>query len=70
LPRRSRALHFSTFEMRGVVARRRISFFGRSYDAGGAGTAELPAFLLPLRDKIAVWADISANAVAMVLIIE
>lgn len=61
---------FSTFEMRGVVARRRVAFFGRSYDAGGAGTAELPAFLLPLRDKLALWADISGDAFAMALINE
>jgi alkylated DNA repair dioxygenase AlkB len=61
---------FSTFEMRGVVARRRVAFFGRSYETGGAATAELPAFLLPLRDKIAVWADISADAFAMALINE
>ena len=32
-------LEFSTFEMRGVVARRRVAFFGRSYDAGGAVAA-------------------------------
>ena len=63
-------LTFSTFEMRGVVARRRVAFFGRSYDAGGAGVAELPAFLLPLRDRIAVWADLSADAFAMALINE
>jgi hypothetical protein len=61
---------FSTFEMRGVAARRRVAFFGRSYDAGGAVTAALPAFLLPLRDKIAVWVDISADAFAMALINE
>ena len=63
-------VRFSTFEMRGVVARRRVAFFGRSYDAGGAGTAELPAFLLRLRDKIAVWTDISADAFVMALINE
>jgi len=61
---------FSTFEMRGVVARRRVAFFGRSYDAGGAGTAELPSFLLPLRHKVAVWAEVAADAFAMALINE
>jgi hypothetical protein len=28
---------FSDFEMRGVVARRRVAFFGQSYDRGAAG---------------------------------
>ena len=63
-------ISFSTFEMRGVVARRRVAFFGRSYDAGGGGAAELPPFLLPLRDRIAVWVDIPADAFAMALINE
>ena len=45
---------FSDFEMRGVVARRRVAFFGQSYDRGAAGP--LPAFLLPLRATIAQWA--------------
>jgi alkylated DNA repair dioxygenase AlkB len=63
-------LEFSTFEMRGVVARRRVAFFGRSYDAGGAVTPPLPAFLLPLRVRVAVWADVDADAFAMALINE
>src|SRR5262245_21173490 len=45
---------FSDFEMRGVVARRRVAFFGQSYDQATA--APLPAFLLQLREKIAAWA--------------
>ena len=45
---------FSDFEMRGVVARRRVAFFGQSYDREAAGP--LPAFLLPLRATIAQWA--------------
>ena len=36
---------FSEFEMRGVVARRRVAFFGQSYDRATAGP--LPEFLLP-----------------------
>jgi alkylated DNA repair dioxygenase AlkB len=70
LVERIRGITFSTFEMRGVVARRRVAFFGRSYDAGSAVTAELPGFLLPLRDKIARWTDISADLFAMALINE
>jgi alkylated DNA repair dioxygenase AlkB len=65
-----RRLEFATFEMRGVVARRRVAFFGRSYDAGGAATPPIPAFLMALRDKIAVWASVDAAAFAMALINE
>ena len=59
---------FSDFEMRGVVARRRVAFFGQSYDRGAAGP--LPAFLLPLRATIAQWAGVDADAFAMALINE
>jgi alkylated DNA repair dioxygenase AlkB len=61
---------FSTFEMRGVVARRRVAFFGRTYDAGAAVTRPLPPFLLPLRDSVASWAGVDADAFAMALINE
>src|SRR5688572_1117213 len=44
-------VEFADFEMRGVVARRRVAFFGQSYDRAAAGP--LPAFLLPLRAQIA-----------------
>ena len=57
---------FSDFEMRGVVARRRVAFFGRSYDRAAAGP--LPAFLLPLRATLAHWAGIDPDAFAMALI--
>ena len=63
------SIEFSTFEMRGVVARRRVAFFGRSYDAAAA-TPPLPAFLMPLRDKVARWANVDAQAFAMALINE
>ena len=59
---------FSDFEMRGVVARRRVAFFGQSYDQMAA--APLPAFLLPLRATIAQWAAVDAQAFAMALINE
>jgi alkylated DNA repair dioxygenase AlkB len=64
------ALEFSTFEMRGVVARRRVAFFGRSYDNNGVATPPIPAFLLPYRDRLATWADVDADAFAMALINE
>ena len=59
---------FSEFEMRGVVARRRVAFFGQSYDRTAAGP--LPAFLLPLRGTIAQWAGVAAESFAMALINE
>ena len=52
--------------MRGVVARRRVAFFGQSYDRTAG--APLPAFLLPLRSRIAHWAGIDSSAFAMALI--
>lgn len=59
---------FTDFEMRGVVARRRVAFFGRSY--GRAAARPLPPFLFPLRVKIAEWAGVDSEAFAMALINE
>jgi alkylated DNA repair dioxygenase AlkB len=59
---------FSDFEMRGVVARRRVAFFGQSYDRAAAGP--IPAFLLPLRARIAQWCGVESDAFAMALINE
>src|SRR6185503_3222965 len=59
---------FSDFEMRGVIARRRVAFFGQSYDRMTAGA--LPSFLLPLRASVAQWAGVEADAFAMALINE
>jgi alkylated DNA repair dioxygenase AlkB len=61
-------LTFSAFEMRGVVARRRVAFFGRTYDAGGATTSPLPEFMTPLRDALAGWAGLEPEAFAMALV--
>jgi alkylated DNA repair dioxygenase AlkB len=63
-------VEFSNFEMRGVVARRRVAFFGRSYDAGGIVTRPLPLFLMSLRERFAAWAGVPADAFAMALINE
>jgi alkylated DNA repair dioxygenase AlkB len=59
-------LTFSAFEMRGVVARRRVAFFGQSYDRADA--QPIPAFLLPLRERIAEWAQVAPDAFSMALI--
>jgi alkylated DNA repair dioxygenase AlkB len=63
-------VEFSTFEMRGVVARRRVAFFGRSYDPDGTVTPPLPGFLLPLREQVAAWAGLNPAAFEMALINE
>ena len=61
-------VEFSNFEMRGVVARRRVAFFGQTYDSGRLPTAPLSPFLLPLRDRIAAWAGRDPEAFTMALI--
>jgi alkylated DNA repair dioxygenase AlkB len=59
---------FADFEMRGVVARRRVAFFGQAYDRTVAGP--IPEFLLPLRDRIGHWSGLEPAAFAMALINE
>jgi alkylated DNA repair dioxygenase AlkB len=61
-------LEFADFEMRGVVARRRVAFFGESYTRDAA--APMPAFLFPVRERIAQWAGVEPAAFAMALINE
>jgi len=63
-------VEFSTFEMHGVIAKRRVAFFGMSYGTGGAATTPMPPFLLSLRDKVATWAALAPDAFAMALINE
>ena len=62
-------VEFSIFEMRGVAARRRVAFFGKSYDRN-AVAPPLPTFLLPLRARVATWAQVDAHAFSMALINE
>src|SRR6185503_14141409 len=59
---------FADFEMRGVVARRRVAFFGQSYNRAAAGP--LPPFLLPLRARIGEWCDVDPESFAMALVNE
>jgi len=63
-------VEFSTFEMHGVAARRRVAFYGRAYDASLHVTPQLPPFLLPQRDRIAEWARLDPTAFVMALINE
>lgn len=64
------SIEFSKFEMRGVVAKRRVAFFGRSYDAVKGPERPIPEFLFPLRDRLAAWAGLAPDAFAMALINE
>jgi len=63
-------VEFSPFEMRGVIARRRVAFFGKSYDAVNTATPPIPQFLEPLRDRLAGWAERDSREFAMALINE
>ena len=67
------ALEFSRVEMRGVVARRRTVHFGVGYGYERR-TSEpgppIPAFLLPLRTRLAEWAGISADDFVEALVTE
>jgi alkylated DNA repair dioxygenase AlkB len=64
------AVSFSNFEMHGVVARRRVAFFGLTYDAGRSDSPPSPPFLCALRETIADWAGVAPAAFAMALINE
>jgi alkylated DNA repair dioxygenase AlkB len=64
------AIEFSKFEMRGVVAKRRVAFFGRSYDAVEGPEQPIPEFLFPVRDRLAAWAAVKPETFAMALINE
>jgi hypothetical protein len=63
-------VEFSNFAMRGVVAKRRVAFFGASYDRGDAPAPPIPDFLRPLIDRAAAWAGVAPDAFAMALINE
>jgi alkylated DNA repair dioxygenase AlkB len=62
-------LTFGAFEMRGVVARRRVAFFGEAYDATRPAAA-MPGFLIELRDRAAAWAGLPGPAFVMALVNE
>lgn len=68
LVRHVAAVEFEAFEMRGVVAKRRVAFFGQSYNEGPA--RPMPDFLLPLRARAAAWAGVKDDDFAMTLINE
>lgn len=61
---------FANFEMRGVVAKRRVAFFGASYDRGDGPSPPIPEFLLAVRERLAKWAGVRDSEFAMALINE
>jgi len=63
-------VEFSNFEMRGVVARRRVAFFGTSSYGPNEAAGAIPDFLLPVRARCAAWAGLEPDAFAMTLINE
>ena len=63
-------VEFADFEMRGVVARRRVAFFGATYDDANAPARPMPEFLRPLVERAAAWAGVKPDDFAMALINE
>jgi alkylated DNA repair dioxygenase AlkB len=63
-------IEFSTFEMRGVIAKRRVAFFGQPYTSTATDTPPMPAFLFPFCARAAAWAGVDDDEFAMALINE
>jgi alkylated DNA repair dioxygenase AlkB len=73
LVRELAALPFEPFDFHGLLARRQVVGFGYRYDYGSRkvrAAAPIPAFLDPLREKIAVFAGHPVEAFQQVLINE
>jgi alkylated DNA repair dioxygenase AlkB len=64
------AVEFATFEMRGAVAKRRVAFFGASYDRHEGPSPPIPEFMFLIRARLAAWAEIDPADFAMALINE
>ena len=63
-------LEFANFEMHGVVAKRRVAFYGASYDRADGPSPPIPEFLHEVRAKLAEWAGVRDTDFAMALINE
>jgi alkylated DNA repair protein (DNA oxidative demethylase) len=66
-------VEFKTFEMRGQVAKRRVAHFGFDYGYDSwkvTPSTPFPAFLLPLRDRVAQYLDVAPEEVAEALVTE
>jgi alkylated DNA repair dioxygenase AlkB len=67
------ALPFKEFEFHGFLGKRRVVSFGWRYDFTGGGlqkTDDMPAFLLPLRERAAAFAGLAAESLQQVLLTE
>jgi alkylated DNA repair dioxygenase AlkB len=66
-------LPFKEFEFQGFLGKRRVVSYGWQYDFNGGGlrrTEEMPAFLHPIRDKAAAFADVAPAELEHVLLTE
>jgi hypothetical protein len=66
-------LDFKPFEFQGFLGKRRIVSFGWRYDFNGGGltkTDDMPDFLLPLRERAAVFAGLLPTDLQQVLLTE
>lgn len=66
-------LPLKEFEFHGYVGKRRVVSYGWHYDFGErklTQTEEIPAFLLPLRDRAAVFAEVAPEELAHALVTE
>src|SRR6476659_11345955 len=70
LVERIAAIEFANFEMRGVVARRRVAFFGRSYEGAGRAVPPMTPFLIDLRTRVATRVQRDPAAFVMALVNE
>jgi alkylated DNA repair dioxygenase AlkB len=67
------AIEFSQVEMRGGIARRRTAHYGFTYGYTTRNSEPgppIPAFLMPVRDRAARWAELEPGALAEALITE
>ena len=63
-------VEFSAFEMRGVVARRRVAFYGRHYGESRGPERPIPEFMFAVRNRLADWAGVKPSEFAMALVNE
>jgi alkylated DNA repair dioxygenase AlkB len=73
LVRMLEGLPFREFEFQGFLGKRRVVAFGWRYDFNGGGlqtTQAIPAFLLPVREQAAAFAELPASGLQQVLLTE
>jgi alkylated DNA repair dioxygenase AlkB len=66
-------LPFKEFEFRGFHGKRRVVSFGWRYDFNGGGlqrSADIPGFLLPVRERVAAYAGVAASDLGQASVIE